>query len=177
MLSAIAFSILAAAAHAQQTPAADVSVGYSALYVVKGFTFFLQGGNTSAATNVNNWLGLAGDFGGYHAPSGVNNLVAETYMLGPRFSYRRWERLIPFGQVLIGGLHASVAATGFTNSHNAFAFGAGGGADLVLDREGRFALRPQMEYLGFRATGSTTNNVRLSMGVVLRIGRKQYVRG
>jgi hypothetical protein len=173
IIAVMAFSTVGPLVHAQQAPAAEVAAGYSAVYVVKGFTFFMQGGSSSAALNVNNWLGVVGDFGAYHAPSGVSSLVAETYMLGPRFSYRQWERVIPFGQVLVGGMHASAVATGFTDSSNAFAFGAGGGADLVLDRSERFALRPQIEYLGFRANGSTTNNVRLSMGIVLRIGRKQ----
>ena len=173
MTATIAFLVLAAIAHAQDTPVADVAFGYSTVYVVKGFTFFMQGGSSSAAVNVNNWLGVVGDFGAYHAPSGVSSLVAETYVGGPRFSYCRWDRLVPFGQVLVGGLHSSAVATGFTDASNALAFGVGGGADLVLDRGERVALRPQLEYLGFRANGSTTNNVRLSVGIVFRIGKKQ----
>jgi hypothetical protein len=61
---------------------------------------------------------------------------------------------------------------GFTGVSNAFAIGAGGGADIKLDGRGRFALRPQMEYFGFRANGSTSNNARLSLGLVIRIGKK-----
>lgn len=172
-MALVAFSALATVANAQDTPGAEVAVGYSTDYVVKGFTFFMQGGSSSAALNINNWLGAVGDFGAYHAPSGVSSLVAETYMFGPRFSYRHWGRFVPFGQVLVGGMHASAVATGFTDSSNAFAFGAGGGADFVLDRGERFALRPRMEYLGFRANRSTTNNVRLSLGIVFRLGKKQ----
>lgn len=173
ILAAILFATCAGIARGQDVPAGEVAFGYSTIYVVKGFTFFMQGGASSAAVNVNNWLGIVGDFGAYHAPSGVSSLVAETYMAGPRFSYRHWDRFIPFGQVLAGGMHSSAVATGFTDSSNAFAFGAGGGADLVIARGGRFALRPQMEYLGFRANGNTTNNVRLSIGIVVRVGRRQ----
>ena len=56
--------------------------------------------------------------------------------------------------------HASEIAGGFTGT-NSFVFGAGGGADIGLDSAGKFALRPQLDYFGFRANGSTTNNVRL----------------
>lgn len=172
MMTALAFLALATVACAQETPVAEVATGYSVIYVVKGFTYFMNGGSGSVAVNANDWLGVVGDFGAYHAPSGVNSLMAETYTFGPRFSYRHWDRLVPFGQVLVGGLHSSVATTAFTGRSNAFAFGAGGGADFVLDRAERFAVRPQLEYLGFRANGSTVGNFRLSIGIAFRIGKK-----
>ncbi len=169
--AAFAIFLLSAASSAQDTPKADVAGGYSVLWIAKGFTFFMNGGSGSAALNVNNWLGAVGDFGVYHASPGVS-LTAETYTFGPRFSYRRWDRLVPFAQLLVGGQHASAVTTGFTGASNAFAFGAGGGADIGLDSGGRFALRPQLEYLGFRANGSVTGTVRFSLGIVYRIGRK-----
>jgi len=172
IMAALVVCAFAAIAQAQDAPVADVAVGYSSVYVVKGFTFFTNGGNGSAALNVNNWLGAVGDFGVYQAPSGVNGLTAETYLFGPRFSYRHWERFVPYAQVLVGGVHSSVVATGFTDVSNALAFGAGTGADFVLDRGGRFALRPQLEYLGFHANGSTIPNVRFSLGLVFRLGKR-----
>lgn len=97
----------------------------------------------------------------------------QTYMFGPRASYRSWSRVAPFVQALIGGLHASVISTGFTDAHNAFAYDFGGGADILLDREGRFAFRPQLEFLGLRSnSGIITNTGRLSGGIVFRFGRK-----
>ena len=172
LLVALAFSVLVTAAHAQDTPVADVAAGYSVVYVVKGYTYFMNGGSGSATLNVNNWLGAVGDFGAYHAPSGVSSLTAETYTFGPRFSYRRWSRLTPFAQVVLGGVHSSVVTSSFTGASNAFALGVGGGADLSLDSGGRFALRPQLEYLNFRSNGSTIGNFRLSVGIVIRIGQK-----
>jgi hypothetical protein len=171
LLSALAFLLLQFPSHAQETPKADVAVGYSFLWIGKGFTFFMNGGSGSVALNVNNWLGVVGDFGAYHASPGVS-LTAETYTFGPRFSYRKWDRLVPFAQVLVGGQHASAVTTGFTDASNAFAFGAGGGADIGLDSGGGFALRPQLEYFGFHANGNTTGTVRFSAGIVFRIGRK-----
>ena len=172
ILMALAFLLLDGVAHAQNAPVADVAAGYSGFYVVKGFTFYANGGSGSVALNASNWLGLVGDFGAYRAPSGVNNLTAETYTFGPRFSYRHLDRLAPFAQLLVGGLHSSIVNTGFTNASNSFAFAAGTGVDLGLDSGGRFAFRPQLDYFGVRAKGSTLSNVRFSVGIVLHIGKK-----
>jgi hypothetical protein len=51
----------------------------------------------------------------------------------------------------------------------------GAGGDLGLDRTGRFALRGQIEFINFRTNhnfspDSNTGAVRLSVGVVFRIG-------
>jgi len=172
ILAALAWPVLAIAAHAQETPVAEVATGYSMIEVGKGYTFMMHGGSASAEWNVNDWFGVVGDFGGYHATPGVN-LNAETYLFGPRFSCRCWPRFTPFAQVLLGGLHDSAVSTGFTDAHNAFAYDAGGGFDIALDRGGRFAFRPQFEYLGLRSNhGITTNTARLSGGIVFRLGTK-----
>lgn len=67
---------------------------------------------------------------------------------------------------------------------NAFAFSSGGVLTLGSDSGVRFALRPQVEYVGFRANGNTTGTVRLSVGIVFRIWENldraivhQFVRG
>jgi hypothetical protein len=159
--------------HAQDTPVADVSAGYSFFYVVKGLTLANNGGSGSVAFNANNWLGLAGDFGVYHAvPSSHTGLTVGTYAVGPRFTYRKLDRFVPFGQTLVGGGHGSEIAGGFTGV-NSFVFGGGGGADIVLDSGAKFALRPELDYFGFRANRLTTNTIRLSIGVVFRLGRKK----
>jgi hypothetical protein len=171
VLAALVCALLPLSSLAQDTPTADVAVGYSFIEVPQGFTFMMHGGSGSAAWNANNWLGVVGDFGVYHANPGVS-LTVETYTVGPRFSYRQWDRFVPFAQVLAGGQHASAVTTGFTDASNAFAIAAGAGADIGLDRGGRFALRPQMEYFGFRAKGATTTTARLSLGLVIRLGKK-----
>jgi hypothetical protein len=156
---------------AQETPKADVALAYGFIEVPQGFTFQMNGGSAAVAWNVNNWLGVVGDFGAYHAHPGVS-LTTETYTIGPRFSYRAFDRLVPFAQILIGGQHASAVTTGFTDASNALALGAGAGIDIGLDRGGRFAVRPQMEYFGFRAKGTMTTTARLSIGIVCRIGKR-----
>jgi hypothetical protein len=163
MMAALALALLATVAHAQDAPVADVAAGYSVIKVVKGFHATAYGGSGSVALNVSHWLGAVGDFGLYHASPFGPGVDAGTYTFGPRVSYRHWGKFTPFAQVLLGGVRYA---------NNGFSFGSGGGADLGLDRGGRFALRPQVEYFGFRANGSTTNTVRVSVGMVFRIGKK-----
>jgi len=163
MMTALAFTIFATVTRAQDTPEVDVAGGYSVIQVVKGISATGYGGSGSAALNVNNWLGVVGDVGLYHSSPFGPGLDAGTYTFGPRVSYRHWGRFAPFGQVLLGGVRYAA---------NGFVFGAGGGADIGLDSGGRFALRPQVEYFGFRANGNITNTVRVFVGMVFRIGKK-----
>jgi hypothetical protein len=171
LFAAFVFAVLNGSCWAQDVPKADVAVGYSVVEVLEGYTFRLYGSSASGAWNANNWLGFVGDFGAYHGSPGVS-LTAETYTFGPRFSFRRSSRVVPFAQILAGGIHASALTTGFTNASNAFAIGAGGGADIALDRLGRFAVRPQIEYFDFHGTGGNSNNARLSISFVYRIGAR-----
>jgi hypothetical protein len=165
------FAVLATISLAQETPQAEIAVGGSVVQVLEGYTFRMYGGSGSAAWNLTDWLGITGDFGVYHGHPGVS-LTTDTYTVGPRFSYRHWNRVVPFGQILIGGVYASAITTGFTGVSNAFAVGAGGGADIKLDGRGLFALRPQIEYFDFRGNATNSNNARLSLGLVIRVGRK-----
>jgi hypothetical protein len=169
MLVALALSFVMPVAAGQDSPVTELSVGYSVINVVKGSSQTANGGNGSMAFNFNPWLGVVGDLGVYSASP---SLTAITYTAGPRLSYRHWNRVTPFAQVLFGGVHASSSASNYTGANNAYAFGAGGGADFVLDRSGRFVLRPQLEYFGFGTIGSVTDTVRLSVGIVFRIPKK-----
>ena len=168
--AALVFSLFVQLSPAQATPVADIALGYSAIDVVKGPSLTVNGGSGSVGFNVNDWLGIVGDFGVYRASPSGGAVTAETYTFGPRLSYRHWKRLVPFAQVLFGGAHAS-ATGGFTAPPNALALGAGGGADIRLDSGGRWALRPQVEYFAFGTIGSTTDTVRYSLGFVFHIRR------
>jgi len=183
------------------TPRVELFLGYSYLRAVPVLEpgnrmEWLNGGSTSIAFNLNRYFGLVGDFGGFDAteleltgagakPSGVNNAsgTALTYLAGPRLSFRKYDRITPFAQVLFGGIHASaVTLSGCTGvlctplpSENALALTAGGGLDFGINR--RFAIRAiQAEYLMTRfadlSTGyrQTQNDLRISSGLVLRFG-------
>jgi outer membrane protein OmpA-like peptidoglycan-associated protein/opacity protein-like surface antigen len=158
---------------------------------------YLHGGSTSFAYNFNRYLGLVADFGGYadsrltlFSPAGSKTFdssgSAYTYLFGPRFSYRRYERFTPFVQGLFGGVHASsVTISGCKgslsctplSSDNAFAMMLGGGLDIALSHH--IALRLiEADFLlthftdPFSPTGQSgwQKNVRLSTGIVLRFG-------
>ena len=173
VLASVGFALLPLLSCAQGVPQADVAVGYSQLLVVRGISLLMNGGSGAVAFNVNNWLGAVGDFGVYDGSPGATGLTAESYTFGPRFSYRKSDKVVPFAQVLFGGQHASAVSGGFTGL-NALAFATGVGADIRLGRGG-VALRPQAEYFGFRANGGMANAVRLSVGIVFRIGKKRQV--
>jgi len=167
-LAALGLCLLAVPSHAQDLPIVDLSAGYSPLYIVKGYTVWMNGANGSAAFNANNWFSVVGDLGGYvgHIPQ---TFSGETYMAGPRFSYRRRANFAPFAQALFGWSHFDASPGGITGNQNEFTFALGGGADLISP-SGRFGLRPQLQYVGIHSAGSITPAIRLSVGVVYRIG-------
>jgi opacity protein-like surface antigen len=202
VLSILGLTLLftSVAAAQQQTPVVDLFGGYTFLHVNVGsgtvagtkttVTSNLHGGSGSIAYNVNNWFGLAADFGGSKIstldasglPSVDVSSTLFTYVFGPRFSYRKYKTFTPFAQVLFGGAHITdVKAMGVTisKSENAFAMTAGGGLDWnVTDH---IAIRvAQVEYAltkfsdPFSVTGAsgTQNNVRISAGIVFRLGKK-----
>jgi outer membrane immunogenic protein len=166
-----AIFFLTAFLHAQDTPVADVAVEYSPLYILKGLTIWMNGGSGSMAVNANEWFGVAADFGGYvgHIPQ---SLTGETYTFGPRFSYRKLDRVVPFAQALFGGSHFSESSGGITGGGTQFTFALGGGADVGLGGSRKFAVRLEGDYFGIRSSGSTTPSVRLSAGIVYRIGNR-----
>jgi hypothetical protein len=105
------FSLFVSAVRAQELPAADLAVGYS--YFRAGFSNGVNANGGTAFTGyANRWLGIAGDFGAYHAsPFGVS-ANTYTYLVGARFSYRHSEPAAPFAQVLLGGAHLTAGASG-----------------------------------------------------------------
>lgn len=167
--AALALSLVAIPSHAQQTPVSDVSVSYS--YLRSGGVG-LNGVAGSAAYYANDWFGLIGDLGVYRgSPAGVG-VTALTYTVGPRFSVRKSDRVVPYVQALFGGSHISASFGGFSGSVNPFAFGVGGGAEISLASSGRVVLRPQVEYFGLHSSGATGSGVRISVGIVYRIGSR-----
>jgi outer membrane immunogenic protein len=155
-------------------PLAACAQGQSPVEISASYSFLREGGSGginangvsgSIALNAKRWLGLAGDFGYYHASPGGIATNTTTYLFGPRFSYRHSNRVTPFAQVLLGGAHVSLPGFGSTNG---FSFSAGGGLDLGVSR--RVAFRPQFDYIGIRSGGDTLNTFRASFGVVFRFG-------
>src|SRR5580698_7645488 len=97
----------AGVASAQDYSKVDVFAGYSFAHLSAnnvGVNF--NGGSASAAYNPNSWLGIVGDFGGYHANSFGESGNLFTYLFGPRINFRRG-KVTPFVQALFGGGHLS----------------------------------------------------------------------
>lgn len=141
----------------------DVSVGYS-YFRLGGSNGVNQNGiSGSLAYNPNRWLGLVGDFGGYHASPGGVSLNTYTYLFGPRLSLRNPSNITPFAQALLGGSRITVGSGG--GSANQFAYSVGGGVDLGLLPH--LALRPQVDYVGLDTSGGHTNCTRVSASLVV----------
>jgi outer membrane immunogenic protein len=172
--AAMAILLMAMISRAQDTPRADLAVGFSNFTIAKGIPTNLSGVGGSVAINANDWIGIAWDLGVYHGSPGGTGLTGATYTVGPRFTLRSFERFTPFGQVLFGGARFSTGFNGVTNSSGGhFAIGLGIGTDIELGKSGKFAVRPQVDYFGVRVNGSTVSNARLGIGIVYRIGEKK----
>jgi len=188
------------------TPRLELFLGYSYFqglptYAVGNRMVGLNGGSASMAFNLNRYLGLVADFAGFDdtrlnltGPGANPARVADssgtafTYLFGPRLSYRHYERITPFAQALFGGVHASqVTLSNCTGSgctplpaQNAFAFTAGGGVDVKVQRHLAVRLL-QAEYMMTRFADVTSgasngqNDLRLSSGLVFRFGGESSV--
>jgi outer membrane immunogenic protein len=178
MLSAVAVS-----AQEVTTPKVEVGLTYSWLHVNSANYDYQRTGNGGSGYveyNLNRMVGLVGDFGGYaNTRTGIND-KALTYLFGPRFNVRRFERWTPYVQFLFGGAYAWSGPNGFQQNQNAFATAAGGGLDYNLTK--RISIKPiQVEYVttqfdSARLGGSTKgfgdhqNDLRYSAGVVFKFG-------
>jgi len=181
------------------TPKVELFLGYSYLRAVPTLAdgnrmVWLNGGSASIAFNLNRYLGLVGDFGGFRDSEvrlnvGNSNSVVDsdgtayTYLFGPRVSFRNHTRLTPFVQALFGGMRASEVTLSSCNSgactllpsENKFAMTAGGGLDIGVSRHVAIRL-VQAEYLMTRfenletGANASQSDMRLSAGVVFRFG-------
>jgi len=183
----LAAGVLVLPAAGQETPKVEISGAYSYvranLITASGCCFNMNGGGGSVAFNVNRWLGAVAEFDGYtqgNVKSTGADLTVFTYVFGPQFSYRGHERLRPFGHALFGGGHAggtlysgTASATGL-GPNNAFALVTGGGLDLKVAAHAAVRLfQADYMYTQFRnSTNNRQNHLRLSFGVVFRLGKR-----
>lgn len=181
-----AMLLFAGLASAQDSPKIEAFGGYSYLRAnADGVGYNFNGGSGSLAYNLTPWLGVVGDFGGYHW-SGSGDFAGEdstvvTYLFGPKVSFRRGP-ITPFAQVLLGGAHISASdnecedvrihgngtSCGSTSgSQSGFSMALGGGLDWNATSHIGIRLI-QAEYLLTRFDSQSQNNARISTGVVIR---------
>jgi hypothetical protein len=147
----------------------------------------LNGYNVSGAVTIfKKSLAIKADVSGHYG----NVLVSinprtdqrqELFLFGPQYSFRKIPKIRPFAHALFGAARLKVRndATGAANiSDTGFAFAAGGGVDLKTPLGGKIAVRVfQADFvrtrLDFTGTGNrdSSNNYRISTGVVLRFGK------
>jgi hypothetical protein len=154
----LALAIFAIPSRAQSV---DASLGYSYFRLGGSGGLNQNGVSGSVAYNLHSWLGIVGDFGGYHASPGGTSLNTYTYLFGPRLTLRNPTKINPFVQGLLGGSHI----TGGGGSSNQFAYSVGGGVDIGLLPH--LAFRPQVDYVGLATSGGHTNCTRVSAGFVV----------
>jgi hypothetical protein len=130
----------------------------------------MNGGSGWFGYNFDRRLALVGEVGSELASNidGTSaGLTLTSFLTGPRYSWHHTNRVVPFGQLLLGGAHASGALTpgvsGLAGSGNAFAMTAGGGVDVPLATH--VALRAfQLDYYLTRFTNGV-NIIRTIFGL------------
>lgn len=177
--------IFSAAAAAQDLSVGELGVDYNYVHTnapPRGCgCFSMNGGNGWLAYNWTRSLAVVGEVASQHASNiagSGTDLTLTSYLFGTRYSWRKAGHFVPFAQVLLGGAHAggdfAPARTGFAGSSNAFAMILGGGLDVTLSK--RFAVRTfQADYYLTRfanAVNDHQNNLRISAGLVLRLGQR-----
>ena len=89
----------------------------------------------------------------------------QEYLFGPRLSIPvgKWT---PFGEVMVGFAHIHTGGTLPSPSNTSFATAVGGGIDYRVFRP--IALRAEGDYIRTSFFDTSQNNLRLSLGLVLR---------
>jgi opacity protein-like surface antigen len=163
-----------------------------------GYRTGLDGWNASLGLNAAKWMGLVVEGSGYYGNSKIpsaapapfppcsgippsfcpppgNTFNVKTklynYMFGVQFPYRKWDRLTPFGEALFG--HSSfrgeaTATDGTVVARVGTGMGLMGGAGVDYEVSPRLALRFKADYLQTRGFKLKQDNVRFSIGIVIR---------
>jgi hypothetical protein len=162
LLIALGLFVFAIPSRAQSS--VDASVGYSYFRLGDSGGINQNGISGSVAYKPIPFLGIVGDFGGYHGSVGGVDVNTYTFLFGPRIIMRNPTRVTPFVQFLAGAGHLTFGDGGGSNTDFAYSFG--GGVDVgVLPH---LALRPQLDYVGLHNSGGTANSTRISISAVVR---------
>jgi hypothetical protein len=180
-----ALALFGAVASAQDIPRVETFFGYSwARFDAtsnRAPAYNAHGGDAQLIYNFNRWVGIVGDFGGYHNGSvgRIADATVVNFQVGPRLSFRKRKRVNPYVQALFGGVHQSVSGpVGIPvfGDESTFAMLLGGGVDIRLGH--RVAFRPfEADYFYTRlhnpavfTLSQNQDNVRLSGGFAFRFG-------
>lgn len=168
---------LGVTAMAQDTPKAEVLMGYSHLVAdvnssIKGnSTFNLNGAEFAVSENFNSWFGGMLDISAQFGTRNGLKVNSEQYMYGPVFSYRKLSSFTPSAHVLVGAIRGSQGFAGISQPSTKFTVAPGGALDIKLTDIVSVRVI-QAEYLYSRFLNTHQNNIRLSAGIVLTFGKK-----
>ena len=178
LLGTCLVSLFAANAFAQEeTPKYEVFTGYG--YVrPEGGKGNLNGWHASFTTNMNNWFGIAMELSGQYGTQTLSVTSAgrtsqvkadanfHSLGFGPRFTYRKNDRLTPFVHVLFGIARADWKRPAIVSGEEtSFGAAAGGGFDTQVSDH--FSLRIiQAEYVRTHFSGHPQKNFRMATGVL-----------
>ena len=184
LMAAPAFEARGQTAASGETARLEVTLAYSAMRS-NGSTgacacFWMQGGKAEFSAAFGESFSLVGELASEHASdinSAHEDLDLVSFMFGPRYSYRRYRRITPFAQALIGGVHGFNAyfpnPLPPTNSAEGIALSAGGGLNMATSR--RFSIRlVQMDYLQTHLPNNLVNrenSLRVGAGIVFLFER------
>jgi outer membrane immunogenic protein len=137
--------------------------------------FSLYGGSGEFLYNLTPAWGGVADITVAHA-NNINNtgqdITIINYLFGPRFTWRRASRYVPYGQILVGGAKEDVNFQ-FTINRQSFGVLGGGGVRMAFKRRWSFNLG-EVDYVYTRipnAINNTQNNLRISTGIIYHFSR------
>jgi hypothetical protein len=158
---------------AQQTPKVEVFGGYSNLNAnLNASSFNINGVNFSVAENLNSWFGGALDFSSHFGTENGIKTNTQSITYGPVFSYRKNKRIVPFGHGLLGAARGGPQYLNISKPETRFGVYVGGGLDVKVAPHVSLRLF-QADYLLTRFNGARQDNIRLSAGIVLLLGKKR----
>jgi opacity protein-like surface antigen len=175
----IAFGLLllaTASTRAQENRGVEVSGDYQYVRFNPGSGasgINCQGGSGSFGAYLTSRVGVIGEFGACKVTGLPSGATAHemNYLFGPRMYFHSHGRVFPFVQTLVGAERFSAGVSGVgSGSTSAFAWTAGGGADVTLTRHVTFRAI-QVEYLYTHFSSASQNSLRLQSGIVWRFGR------
>ncbi|PYV27692.1 MAG: hypothetical protein DMG24_04000 [Acidobacteria bacterium] len=159
-------------AMAQETPKAEVFLGYSHLLAnLNNTSFNMNGAHVSVAENLNDWFGGVLEFSTHYGTENGFKVNTQSIMYGPTFSYRKKSPITPSAHVVLGVQKGSGGLFGISRSSARFGMGLGGAVDVKVSDMVSIRII-QADYLLTRFLGTRQDNIRASAGIVLTFGKK-----
>jgi Outer membrane protein beta-barrel domain len=155
-------------ASAQESHRVSVTGGYSVISD-NDIDEILSGWVSSATGHVGSSFGITAETGRTAKTLPVLGTTLKyrslSFMAGPHFSMRPFERLTLFGQVLVGGVRGTVGILDQTQSRTDFALQPGGGADFWMTRT--IGIRAGADYRRITSAESRVTQLRVHVGMVI----------